>query len=125
MGNYISNHNYPNIKNIIVKRAYHTVKKSYPKIVKKIYQEVHKVLPIVTNIYHTKTYTEMKIEIRDNIPDEIAIELVGIVIRQGRISEGKDRMYYCWLTKISYKDEEYTVYVRDNRKNDCFVVCKS
>lgn len=67
----------------------------------------------------------MKIEIRDNIPDEIAIELVGIVIRQGRISEGKDRMYYCWLTKISYKDEEYTVYVRDNRKNDCFVVCKS
>lgn len=31
----------------------------------------------------------MKIEIRDNIPDEIAIELVGIVIRQGRISEGK------------------------------------
>lgn len=67
----------------------------------------------------------MKIEIRDSIPDDIAIELVGIVIRQGRISEGKDRMYYCWVTKIIYQDEEYTVYVRDNRKNDCFVVTKS
>lgn len=64
----------------------------------------------------------MKIEIRDSIPDDIAIELVGIVIRQGRISKGKDRMYYCWATKITYQDEEYTVYVRDNRKTDCFVV---
>jgi hypothetical protein len=66
----------------------------------------------------------MKIEIRHNIPDEIAIELVGIVIRQGRISKGKDRNYYCWATKITYQDEEYTVYVRDNRKTDCFVVTK-
>lgn len=33
----------------------------------------------------------MKIDIRDNIPDEIAIELVGIVIRQGRISKKGDR----------------------------------
>ena len=67
----------------------------------------------------------MKIEIRDNITDEIAIELVRIVIRQGKISKGKDRMYYCWATKITYQDEEYTVYVRDNRKTDCFVVTKS
>ena len=66
----------------------------------------------------------MKIEIRDSIPDSIAIELVEIVIRQGRISKGKDRMYYCWATKITYQDEEYTVYVRDNRKTDCFVVTK-
>ena len=66
----------------------------------------------------------MKIEIRKNIPDEIAIALVGIVIRQGRISKGKDRMYYCWANKITYQDEEYTVYVRDNRKTDCFVVTK-
>ena len=29
----------------------------------------------------------MKIEIRDNIPDDIAIELVGIVVKQGRIRE--------------------------------------
>lgn len=67
----------------------------------------------------------MKIEIRDNIPDDIAIELVGIVIRQGRISKKKDKMYYCWATKIIYQDEEYIVYVRDNRKDDCFVVSKS
>ena len=66
----------------------------------------------------------MKIEIRKNIPDEIAIELVRMVIQQGRISKGKDRMYYCWATKITYQDEEYTVYVRDNRKTDCFVVTK-
>lgn len=66
----------------------------------------------------------MKIEIRKNIPDEIAIELVRMVIRQGKISKGKDRMYYCWATKITYQDEEYTVYVRNNRKTDCFVVTK-
>ena len=34
-------------------------------------------------------------------------------------------MYYCWITKITYDDEDYTVYVRDNRKTDCFVVTKS
>ena len=66
----------------------------------------------------------MKIEIRKDISDEIAIELVRMVIRQGRISKGKDRMYYCWATKITYQDEEYTVYVRNNRKTDCFVVTK-
>lgn len=66
----------------------------------------------------------MKIEIRDNIPDEVAIELVGIVIRQGRISEGKDRMYYCWATVLTYCNQDYVVYVRDNRKTDCFVVTK-
>ena len=67
----------------------------------------------------------MKIDIRKNIPDEIAIELVRMVIRQGRISKGKDRMYYCWATKITYQDEEYTIYVRNNRKTDCFVVTKN
>lgn len=67
----------------------------------------------------------MKIDIRDNIPDDTAIELVGMVIRQGRISKKGDKMYYCWATKITYADEDYTVYVRDNRKSDCFVVTKS
>ena len=66
----------------------------------------------------------MKIEIRDGISDKIAIELVGIVVRQGRISKGKDRMYYCWATDIEYDNERYMVYVRDNRKTDCFIVCK-
>ena len=66
----------------------------------------------------------MKIEIRDNIPDEIAIELVGVVIRQGRISESGGKKYYCWVTTITYRDEDYVVYVRDNRKTDCFVVTK-
>lgn len=66
----------------------------------------------------------MKIEIRDNIPDEIAIELVGIVIRQGRISKSNGKMYYRWATEIEYDDNKYMVYVRDNRKTDCFVVTK-
>lgn len=64
----------------------------------------------------------MKIDIRDNISDEIAIELVGIVIRQGRISKKGNKMYYCWATEIEYDNERYIVYVRDNRKTDCFVV---
>lgn len=66
----------------------------------------------------------MKIEIRNNIPDEIAIELVGIVIRQGRISQSKGKKYYCWATEIEYDGNKYMVYVRDNRKTDCFVVTK-
>lgn len=44
----------------------------------------------------------MRIDIRDGIPDEIAIELVGIVIRQGRKSKKGDKMYYCWATEIEY-----------------------
>lgn len=40
----------------------------------------------------------MKIDIRDNISDDIAIELVGIVIRQGRISKHRGKDYYCWAT---------------------------
>ena len=36
----------------------------------------------------------MKIDIRDNISDEIAIELVGMVVKQGRISKKGDKMYY-------------------------------
>lgn len=66
----------------------------------------------------------MRIDIRDGIPDEIAIELVGIVIRQGRISKKGDKMYYCWATEIEYNNERYMVYARDNRKTDCFVVTK-
>ena len=66
----------------------------------------------------------MKIDIRDNIPDDTAIELVGMVIRQGRISKKGNKTYYCRATKITYRDEDYTIYVRDNRKIDCFVVTK-
>lgn len=79
---------------------------------------------MVTPNHHINPIKPMTIEIRDNIPDEIAIELVGIVIRQGRISKHKDKMYYCWATEITYNGEDYMVYVRDNRKTDCFVVCK-
>jgi len=72
---------------------------------------------------------EMKIEIRDNIDDSTAIALVGIVIDQGRISKGIDskgesKMCYCWATEITYQDKIYMVYVRNNRKSDCFVVTK-
>lgn len=66
----------------------------------------------------------MRIDIRDDIPDEIAIGLVGVVIRQGRKSKDGDKMYYCWDTEIEYDGERYMVFVRDNRKTDCFIVCK-
>ena len=66
----------------------------------------------------------MKIDIRDNIPDDIAIELVGIVIRQGRISKHKGKDYYCWATQITYRDEDYTIYVRDNRIRIAKIILK-
>lgn len=66
----------------------------------------------------------MKIDIRDGIDDLTALELISIVVGQGRISKGKDKMYYCWCTEIRHNDEYYRVWVRDNRKDDCFVVTK-
>lgn len=66
----------------------------------------------------------MKIDIRDNISDVLAIELVGVVIKRGRISKKGDKMYYCWVTKMTYADEDYTVYVKDNKNTDYFVVTK-
>lgn len=68
----------------------------------------------------------MKIEIRDNISPLTALELVKRVILEGRVSKDYNgKMYYCWATTFSVSGETYIVYTRDNRKDDCFVVCKA
>lgn len=67
----------------------------------------------------------MKIDIRDNIPDAIAVECVMHVVRAGRISEGeKGKKYYCWATILKTPVGEVVVATREYRKSDCFVVYK-
>ena len=67
----------------------------------------------------------LKIDIRDNISDELALELVSEVVRQGKVSQdNKGKKYYCWITTFNVNGEEIVVYTRENRKNDCFVVYK-
>lgn len=59
------------------------------------------------------------IDIRDDIDPAAALLYVGNVIHQGKIS--KDDTQYCWLTTFHDGNQVIT---RDNRKSDCFVVCK-
>ena len=59
------------------------------------------------------------IDIRDDIDPAVALLRVGNVIHNGRVS--KDNTQYCWLTIFHDGTEVIT---RDNRKSDCFVVCK-
>lgn len=67
----------------------------------------------------------MKIDIRDGISDELALDLVSRVVRRGKVSQdSKGKKYYCWVTIFNVNDEEIAVYTRGNRKNDCFVVYK-
>lgn len=67
----------------------------------------------------------MKIDIRDGISDELALDLVSRVVRRGKVSQdSKGKKYYCWVTIFNVNDEEIAVYTRENRKNDCFVVYK-
>lgn len=67
----------------------------------------------------------MKIDIRDGISDEIALELVLEVVKEGKISKGEHgKMYYCWVTIFNIDGIEYAVSVRQYRKSDCFVVYK-
>ena len=67
----------------------------------------------------------LKIDIRDGISDELALELVSLVVRNGKVSEdSKGKKYYRWITIFNIDNEEIAVYTRENRKNDCFVVYK-
>jgi hypothetical protein len=67
----------------------------------------------------------MIIDIRDNIPDELALSLVHKVVKGGRVSKGeKGKLYYCWMTIFKRKGIEYVVHTRQYRKQDCFVVYK-
>lgn len=67
----------------------------------------------------------LKIDIRDDISDELALYLVSRVVKNGKVSiDRKGKKHYCWMTIFNVNDEEIAVYTRNNRKNDCFVVYK-
>ena len=67
----------------------------------------------------------MKIDIRDGIPDAIAVECVMHVVRAGRISTGeRGKKYYCWATILDTPVGKVVVATRQYRKDDCFVVYK-
>lgn len=70
-------------------------------------------------------YLLMKIDIKDNIPDELALNLVLKVVKEGKISKGEHgKMYYCWITVFEVDGIEYVVNTRQYRKQDCFLVYK-
>lgn len=67
----------------------------------------------------------MRIDIRDSIPDALALKLVLQVVKQGKISQGENgKMYYCWMTTFDTDLGEIAVSTRQYRKSDCFVVYK-
>lgn len=67
----------------------------------------------------------MKIDIRDEIPPEIALECVKQVVSEGKISVGeKGKKHYCWVTSFNTSIGKIMVVTRQYRKDDCFVVYK-
>lgn len=67
----------------------------------------------------------MRITIKDNIPDDLALELVLSVIKGGRVSKGKNgKMCYCFVALFGVKGEEYVVKTSSDSKDDCFLVYK-
>lgn len=67
----------------------------------------------------------INIDIRDDIPAEIALECVKMVVKQGRVSEGEHgKKYYCWATEFDTPAGDVWVATRPYRKHDCFIVYK-
>jgi len=64
----------------------------------------------------------MTIEIKDDIPHDIAIGCLLKVIEGGRISN--DGRLYCYLTIFETSIGKVAVHTRDYRKSDCFVIYK-
>lgn len=68
---------------------------------------------------------KINIEIRDDINPVLALDLVGRVVANGKISEGEHgKKYYCWGTSFDTPNGEIMVVTRQYRKSDCFVVYK-
>lgn len=68
----------------------------------------------------------MKIRIENGIPDSLALELVLKVVQGGRISkDSKGREYYCFITILEYRGEEYIVQARQGLNEDTFEVKKN
>ena len=65
----------------------------------------------------------MTIDIRDKIPDDLALELVRQVVREGR--QSKDNTLYTYLTIFHFDSGDIAVATREYRKSDCFVVYRS
>lgn len=73
-----------------------------------------------------ETKIKINIDIQDAIEPGLALLLVARVIDAGKISKGENgKMYYCWATTFDAPDGELTVWTRQYRKTDCFVVMKS
>lgn len=67
----------------------------------------------------------MKIDIRDEIPPEIALECVKQVVKEGKVSTGENgKKYYCWGTRFKTNIGNIMVATRQYRKDDCFIVYK-
>ena len=68
----------------------------------------------------------MRVTIKDNIPDDLALDLVLNIVKDGRVSKGKNgKRCYCFTTLFVIRGEEYIVRVSPDSKDDCFLVCKS
>lgn len=70
----------------------------------------------------------MRIRTENDIPDELALELVLKVVKQGRISVGRNgKKCYCFATVLSVSEDpgyEYIVWSNGQTKEDCFLVYK-
>lgn len=67
----------------------------------------------------------MKINIQDNIPDNVALMLVLNVVSSGKIShDSKGNPYYCWCTHLRHDGEQYEVWTRKNPNQPSFIVKK-
>lgn len=60
------------------------------------------------------------IDNKTNLTDLDAINLVGRVIKQGRISNNNKQ--YCYGTGITVDDKDYMVWTDLNKKSDRFVI---
>ena len=60
------------------------------------------------------------IDIRDNIPTDLALRYVAKVIEQGRVSANGEM--YAYATAFDTHDGEVWVAARPYRKSDCFLV---
>ena len=63
------------------------------------------------------------IDNRTELTDFEAVNLVGRVIKKGRISNGGKQ--YCYGTGITIEDKEYMIWTDLNKKSDRFVITNS
>lgn len=64
------------------------------------------------------------IDVRDGIPEELAIRRVCLVVRNGRVSQAGGIKHFCWYTRW---EDDIAVAVNRKRKEssaDSFVVIK-